>query len=196
MSSAKRRTWDLRPSGRSFIYTKKIIDLMTEPWGTPLVPGSHYDIFPLDTILCWRWNRKFSIHLQFVMGNLVKCFSRVQQYDICLLVFMQTSTVSVERFDLKLCCISYSIPISKGFRAPPPPPWIWAPRGEMPSDLALPGARAQGISPPFRDLAPPPPYIFELLISYILLGSKTTAKRSAISIHAPIIRDVVNATHL
>ena len=32
--------------------------------------------------------------------------------------------------------------------------------------------------------------------SYTLLGSKTTAKRSAISIHAPIIRDVVNATHL
>ena len=64
----------------------------------------------------------------------------------------------------------------------------------------------KGCRPPFRDVAPPPPLkfrefappppsVFEILISYILLGSKTTAKRSAISIHAPIIRDVVNETH-
>ena len=94
----------------------------------------------------------------------------------------------------------YQTPVSQGFR--PPLPGIWLPRGEIPSDLALPGAL--GISPPFRDLAPlkfrdfapPPSSVFEVVISYILLGSKTTAKRSAISIHAPIIRDVVNETHL
>ena len=129
------------------------------------------------------------------MGNLVKCFSRVQQYDICLLVFMQTSTVSVERFDLKLCCISYSIPISKGFRAPPPPPHGSGPPGaRCPVIWPSPGREPKG-SRPLLGISPPP-YIFELLISYILLGSKTTAKRSAISIHAPIIRDVVNAIHL
>ena len=58
----------------------------------------------------------------------------------------------------------------------------------------------KGSRPPplkFREFAPPPPpSVFEVLISYTLLGSKTTAKRSAISIHAPIIRDVVNETHL
>ena len=87
-----------------------------------------------------------------------------------------------------------------------PPPGDFPPRAsEIPSDLPLPGARSLGISPPLRDLAtlkfrdfvpPPASSVFEVLISYTLLGSKTTAKRSAISIHAPIIRDVVNATHL
>ena len=73
--------------------------------------------------------------------------------------------------------------VSRPPRDLPPPP------GEIPSDLALPGARSLGISPP-------PFSVFEVLISYILLGSKTTAERSAISIHAPIIRDVVKETHL
>ena len=36
-----------------------------------------------------------------------------------------------------------------------PPPQGFGPRGEIPSDLALPGARSPRISPPFRDLPTP-----------------------------------------
>ena len=61
------------------------------------------------------------------------------------------------------------------------PPGICPPRGRSLVIWPSPGS-------PFS--------VFEVLISYILLGSKTTAERSAISIHAPIIRDVVNETHL
>ena len=71
---------------------------------------------------------------------------------------------------------------------------IWPSPGRDPKGSRLPF----GISPSpltFRDFAPPSS-VFEVLISYTLLGSKTTAKRSAISIHAPIIRDVVNETQL
>ena len=55
---------------------------------------------------------------------------------------------------------------------------IWPPRGEIPSDLALPGPRSLGILPPlkFRDFAPPLPLLhFQssyMYFLYIIGGQK------------------------
>ena len=71
--------------------------------------------------------------------------------------------------------------MSQGFR----PPGIWPPppRGEIPSDLALPGARSLRNSPPFRDLTPlkfrdfPPPPPFSKFLSLIYYwGQKQRGK--------------------
>ena len=65
-----------------------------------------------------------------------------------------------------------------------------APQGEISSDMVLSGARSLGISPPFRDLPPPPPKFYgsrplplpkvqEIcpppFSKFLLLGSKITA---------------------
>ena len=112
------------------------------------------------------------------MGNLVKCFSRVQQYDICLLVFTQTSTVSVERFDLKLCCISYSIPISKGFRAPPPPPHRSGPPGARCLVIwPSPGREPKGSRPLLGISPPPPPLHFRTSYFLYIIGVKNNGEK-------------------
>ena len=64
--------------------------------------------------------------------------------------------------------------------------WTGVARGEIPSDLALPGAKSLGISPPFTDLAPPlkfrdftPPPILHFRSSFFLyiIGVKNNGEK-------------------
>ena len=60
-----------------------------------------------------------------------------------------------------------------------PPRDLPPPRGEIPSDLALPGARSLGITPPlkFRDFAPPPPLRFRSSYFLYIIGVKSNGEK-------------------
>ena len=79
----------------------------------------------------------------------------------------------------------------------PPPGICPTPLGEIPSDLALPGGRSLGISPPFRDLAPPPFLRFRSSYFLYIIGVKSNGEKIG---HFDTCTNysiyVVNETHL
>ena len=61
VSAANKRTCDDNSSGRSFMYTRNIIDPKTDTWGTPEVTGTDSDSSPSRTTVCDRLPRKARI---------------------------------------------------------------------------------------------------------------------------------------
>ena len=118
--------------------------------------------YTILTILAFPVVNNTCIDFIFITGNILRSVNDIREYCYTEERYsgIRPHTFYYNLLSKRLLIV---IPVSQGFRPPP------LPSGEIPSDLAIPGTRSPGISPPLLGSSPPPPPPFLNFRDFALL---------------------------